>query len=81
MADALPPGDDWQPIATAPKNAVEVEVWNGRETKVAHHAEDRSGEEQPPFGPAWFYAVTSGGRVAYYNELFPQPTHWRPLNG
>jgi len=73
----LPPGDGWQSIASAPTTGVPVwvEVWNGKRVVRAHHACDRSGEEQPSFGPAWFYEPIRGS--AYFEEVTPAPTHWR----
>lgn len=68
----------WQPIDTAPTTGpvVDVEVWNGCEVHRAHYAHG-GGEEQPPFGPAWFSGV--GDPISFYVEVSPPPTHWRSI--
>lgn len=77
--NAQPPGDGWQTIASAPKDGYPVpwvEGWNGEKVQRIHWAYG-GGEDQPHFGPAWFYAVESEPHASYY-EMHPQPTHWRP---
>lgn len=66
-------------IDTAPTTGpvVDVELWNG-ELRVGHYAHGDGDGMMPPFGPAWFYPVLNGdGRVSYYNQMNPPPTHWR----
>ena len=55
--------DDWQPIATAPRDC-EVEVWNGM-TGV-YRSQFTNGQ-----WPMGFWG--------YLGEWFPHATHWRPL--
>jgi hypothetical protein len=68
----------WQPIATAPRNATDIlaAVPNRAGCKgvlIVHFAEG-GGEDQPRFGPGWFYWTGYG-----FAELSPPPTHWMPL--
>lgn len=64
----IPPGDDWKPILTAPRNATHLRVmmYDGTIHEDAHWACDLSGEEQPPFR-GWFVPVKDGaGKVTHY---------------
>lgn len=65
----------WRPWSSAPKNATWVEVLlRDRTVKVAHWAEDLSGEEQPPFS-GWFV----GKGEQSFSALIGEPIGWRPL--
>jgi hypothetical protein len=68
---------EWREIATAPKDGTEVLVRviraNCPGSLVAHYTHG-GGEEQPPFGPAWFFYDGSG-----FRELAHAPTKWLPL--
>lgn len=69
--------NDWRKIDEAIKwdtNYRWVEVWNGKEIKVAHFAQDLSGEEQPPFS-GWFFQVGPHS----YHGVWPEPYRWRHL--
>lgn len=81
----LPAAEGWQPAATAPQTAVEVQLgyppvgFNGPAILVAHWAQDLSGEEQPPYR-GWFQAnVGDGGKVHGYREAPAGFVAWRPL--
>lgn len=67
----------WKPIATAPRNATHVllvvEHRGARGIWVAHWA-DGGGEDQPMFGPAWFY-----GTGYDFCEIPGKATHWAPV--
>lgn len=68
----------WQPIETAPRNATDIiaHVPNRAGCKgvlIVHFAQG-GGEDQPRFGPGWFYWTGSG-----FQELSPPPTLWMPL--
>lgn len=72
--------EGWRPIETAPKNATDVLVrwpaksgWPKERLFVAHWAHG-GGDDQPPYGPAWFWWDGYG-----YREMDPAPTHWMPL--
>ena len=76
----------WQPMETAPKNASRVLLrypakgWNKPQVIVAHWAHG-GGDEQPPFGPAWFYAVLgTKGEILMFAEAPPSPDAWMPLH-
>jgi len=79
----LPP---FLPMEDAPQDASHVILYfkpRGFSPKgefmVAHFAEG-GGEEQPPFGPGWFYPVLSKeGKVVMYAEVAPKPDGWLPL--
>jgi hypothetical protein len=75
---ARAPGDGWEPINTAPMRGrvLWVDVWNGERVTRAHYA-CGGGEEQPPFGPAWFESIPCGAGRSFFGVLHPQPTHWR----
>lgn len=69
---------DWQPMDTAPKAGVPKDIllaceWSGsfRPAIVIAHWAYGGGEDQPPFGPAWFYRTGWG-----FNEL---PKEAKPL--
>lgn len=68
--------EGFRPIGEAPRVAIEVELWHEEWSgiRVGHFAHG-GGEEQPPFGPAYFYRA---GRD-YFREFYPQPTHFRPI--
>jgi len=73
---------EWQPIATAPKDASEIRVRMGDGSVVerAHWACDLSGEEQPPFR-GWFTPVTdTNGRMSHYAQI-DEPVGWMPTQG
>lgn len=65
----------WQTIDTAPKDASEILLRAPEGCVVAHWAYG-GGEDQPPFGPAWFYNAGT-----YFNQVASRykPTHWMPL--
>jgi hypothetical protein len=68
---------DWRPIETAPKDGTEILVF-GTRANIPHrmfvaHFTEGGGEEQPHYGPAWFY--WNGHR---FDEA-PSLTHWMPL--
>lgn len=70
----------WQPMETAPKNGHPIEDTliltedrhGNRHIYLCHWA-CGGGEDQPPFGPAWFY--TLGDRFV---ELTEKPIGWLP---
>lgn len=70
----------WRPIETAPKTGpckdilLFVPGLHGTEGVVVGHWAHGGGEEQPLFGPAWFFWRGHG-----FAELFKRPTHWMPL--
>lgn len=67
---------EWQDIETAPLDGTEVIVLSmlaGRPVCHAAHYTEGGGEEQPRFGPDWFY---------WNGNMFvdiDRPTHWIPL--
>lgn len=70
----------WQPIGTAPKNAIEIILLIPRRGKgwptmraVIGHWADGGGEEQPRFR-GWFYDT------GYDYAQLEDPTHWLPLD-
>lgn len=70
--------DEWQPIETAPRNATEIIVAvpnraRCRGVLIAHYAHG-GGEEQPRFGPDWFFWTGYS-----FMHLTPPPTHWMPI--
>lgn len=71
---------DWNPIATAPRNATDIRVRmeDGSILEPAHWACDLSGEDQPAFR-GWFIPVRdSRGTISCYRGI-PEPTEWQPL--
>lgn len=73
----VPPGDDWKPILTAPRNCTHLRVmmWDGTIHEDAHWASDFSGDEQPPFD-GWFVPVNdSSGKVTSYSGI-KTPKWW-----
>lgn len=69
---------NWQPIETAPKDSKTVllatkDRYGNKHIVTAHWAHG-GGEDQPRFGPAWFYWCGEG-----FAELRRKPTHWMPL--
>lgn len=65
----------WQPITDAARAVGECLLYipKWRRVVVGHWAMG-GGEDQPRFGPAWFYWF--GGR---FNEVTDPPSHWMPL--
>jgi hypothetical protein len=72
----------WFPLTSAPKDATEILALidlNGElTTKVIHHAQDLSGEEQPPFS-GWFYEVKDGAH-RYFNYVRGEIVGWLPVD-
>lgn len=70
----------WQPIDTAPKTGpvenllLYVPALHGTGGPVIAHWAEGGGEEQPPFGPAWFFWTGFD-----FRELSHKPTHWMRL--
>jgi len=67
----------WQPIETAPKDATEILLLvekDGMKHPIVAHWAHGGGEDQPPFGPAWFR--WTGWDFA---EVIHKPTHWAPI--
>lgn len=69
---------NWQPIETAPRDATEIiaRVPNRagcRGVLIVHFAQG-GGEDQPRFGPDWFYWTGYG-----FQHLDPPPTEWMPI--
>lgn len=65
----------WLPISSAPRDATWIEVKDRNGNVAKAHFAYGGGEDQPPFGPAFFVATKGGG----YTEMHPQPLQWRPL--
>lgn len=70
----------WRPINTAPKTGPATDILLAvpdragcRGVLVGHWAYG-GGEDQPPFGPAWFFWTGYD-----FRELRCAPTHWMPL--
>ena len=77
-ADSSQGGEqEWQPIATAPKDArwLRVKLPDGSECR-AHYAEG-NGEDQPTFR-GWFIDVEVGSSKGGYFSEIDIPTHWKP---
>ena len=67
--------DEWQPIATAPKDCTWFVGKKGNIEHRTHWASDLSGSEQPMF-QGFFYQVTPKYGQSYFQEW--SPTHWKP---
>jgi hypothetical protein len=74
----------WQPIATAPKDGIVVDLWcEGDPEDIAFYCRDLFGSRQGRvtecyyFDRAWrsYMGLTRG------MSLSVQPTHWMPLPG
>lgn len=78
--DELRDRGKWMPIETAPKSGVPktIILWvptlHGTGGPVLAHWAFGGGEDQPRFGPAWFFWYGYG-----FRELPEKPTHWQPL--
>jgi hypothetical protein len=72
--DECPVHRDWRPIATAPRDATDIRVRDENGTENVAHFAHGGGEDQPPYGPAFFVKVGS-----YNAELRPQPIEWLPV--
>lgn len=81
----------WQPIETAPKTgmAETILLWvpqlHGTGGPVLAHWAHGGGEEQPRFGPAWFWwsgydfrELASDHKPTHWMELPRCPADWRP---
>lgn len=72
----------WRPIATAPKTGpaetilLYVPQLNGTGGPVLAHWAYGGGEDQPRFGPAWFYSSGYGFQELPRGHI---PTHWMEL--
>ena len=67
----------WLSMDTAPKGeTVEVRMKNGKK-RIAHFAQDLSGEEQPPF-KGWF-TERSKQHPEYGYVQVDDPVAWRPM--
>ncbi len=64
-------------METAPKDATVVRLFfdDGGRSCDAHWAHG-GGEDQPPFGPAWFKEVSIDGRHSYFAEIHEKPIGW-----
>ncbi len=76
-ADAKPSG--WRSMESAPKNATWValltEDKRGKRTYYIAHFAEGGGEDQPSFGPGWFYGSGGSG----YYEVYGEPIAWFPV--
>lgn len=72
--------NDWRRMSSAPKDSWWIEARNAQSVRIVHYACDLSGEEQPPF-IGWFYEVKAQSQYShdYFQQMCPDPTHWRPL--
>lgn len=81
----------WQPIETAPKTGpvenllLYVPELHGTGGKVIAHWAHGGGEDQPRFGPDWFFwtgygfsAFPSGHKPTHWMRLPHCPADWRP---
>jgi hypothetical protein len=66
--------DDWSLMGVAPKDATEVTLFFADGSSVVAHWAHGGGEDQPPFGPAWF--KRQGDRFV---EIMQTPIGWRPV--
>lgn len=70
----------WQPIETAPKTGIPKDILlfvpaeSGTGRVVVAHWAHGGGEEQPRFGPAWFFWMGYG-----FDELRNPPSLWMPI--
>lgn len=71
---------EWRSMESAPRDATEILVCATTKVRgvtalyVAHWAHDSSGEEQPSFGPGWFFWTGWS-----FHSLPATPSHWMPL--
>jgi hypothetical protein len=67
---------DLETMGIAPKDATEIQLFFPDGSSVVAHWAHGGGEDQPPFGPAWF--KRSGHS---YVEVTQSPIGWLPLEG
>ena len=79
-AERAEAGREWQPIKTAPRDGMPetILLWvptlHGTGGPVLAHWAHGGGDDQPRFGPAWFFWTGF-----HFQELREKPTHWMPL--
>jgi hypothetical protein len=71
--------NQWQPIATAPKDGTRVLIFSNGYPNIAHYVEDFISHRDRWRGPAWvILECDDDDRYTFYCEG-DSPSHWAPL--